>query len=294
MRDWESTFKSWAQGPGKTEQDRCDNAIRAISDAISASDKLKSRGVNVFLQGSYRNRVNVRQDSDVDVGIVCTKTFFPYYPKGTDKSTFGNSDSDYTFKQFKDEVEEALVDKFGRAAVTRGNKAFDIKANSYRVESDLAAFFECRHYRTDGSHNKGVALKPDDGGGLIKNYPEQHYENGVDKNTNCSRRYKRLVRILKKLSIEMADNGVQEAEGIPGFLCECLVWNVPNSQFNTESFSNDLRNCLLYLYNGLEDDGSNAWNEVSEQKKLFQSSQKWKKQQARDFIVAAWHYVGFE
>lgn len=293
MRDWESTFQSWAQGPGKTEQDRCENAIRAIRDAISASDKLKSRGVNVFLQGSYRNRVNVRQDSDVDIGVVCTTTFYTDYPEGTDDSTFSNVSSDYTFKQFKDEIEQALVDKFGRNAVTRGNKAFDIKDNSYRVESDVAPFFEHRRYDKTGRYIPGVQLKPDSGG-IVLNYPEQHYDNGTAKNTNCSRRYKRLVRILKKLSNEMEDKGIQAARGIPGFLCECLIWNVPNDHFNTGSYSNDLRNCIIFLYEQLGKDDSDEWGEVSELKYLFRASQKWTKQQARDFIVAAWNYVGFE
>ena len=65
-RDWETTFVQWAQRPGKTEQDRCDNAIGAIRNAIAASPQLRHRTTLVFPQGSYRNRVNVSQDSDVD------------------------------------------------------------------------------------------------------------------------------------------------------------------------------------------------------------------------------------
>ena len=69
--DWESTFSSWAKPPGKTEQEGCENAEGAIKNAIAASDKLKSRNIKVFTQGSYQNNTNVRQDSDVDIGILC-------------------------------------------------------------------------------------------------------------------------------------------------------------------------------------------------------------------------------
>jgi hypothetical protein len=141
---WEITFQAWAQPPGKTEQERCENAEGAIRNAIRASEKLSQRDIRVFTQGSYRNRVNVRQDSDVDIGICCYDVFFSSYPEGTTKETFGNSDSDYRYAVFKNEVEEALVAYFGRDSVERGNKAFDLKENSYRVEADVAPFFEHR------------------------------------------------------------------------------------------------------------------------------------------------------
>ena len=64
---WEEAFSSWAQPPGKTEQDRCSNAEKAVRNAISSSDKLKNRNIKVFTQGSYRNNTNVKQDSDVDI-----------------------------------------------------------------------------------------------------------------------------------------------------------------------------------------------------------------------------------
>lgn len=296
MKNWEPTFQLWKQGPTDAEKERSSNAIEAIKAAISSSDKLRSREVNVFLQGSYRNNVNVRKDSDVDVGLVCTDTFFTRYPDGTNRGTFGNEASSYSFKQFKNEVEEALVGKFGREAVTRGNKAFDIKANAQRITSDATPFFQFRdYYDTTGRYTQGVALLPDRGGDRIYNFPEQHYKNGVRKNTNCNRRYKRLVRILKKLCTQMEDEGVPAARGIPGFLCECLIWNVHDSLLDfTDSYSNNLRSSLVYLYQKLGSEESGQWCEVSDLKYLFHPSQKWTKEQARRFIHAAWNYVGFQ
>ena len=125
-RDWEGVFNLWAQPPGKTEENRSENAIRGISNAINSSSKLKSRQIKIFPQGSYRNRVNIRKDSDVDVGIMLYEYFLPQYPEGKTRADFGIEAASYSFSQFKNELEEALIAHFGRAAVKRGNKAFNM------------------------------------------------------------------------------------------------------------------------------------------------------------------------
>ena len=106
-RDWEGTFNSWAQPPGKTEEQRSENAIGDIRNAINRSSKLKNRQITIFTQGSYRNRVNVRKDSDVDIGVMLYQYFLPQYPEGKNAADFNHFDVDYTFLQFKNEIEEA-------------------------------------------------------------------------------------------------------------------------------------------------------------------------------------------
>lgn len=59
-RDWESVFSTWAAAPSATEQTKSENAERAIRKAIDASDKLSAKNIEVFAQGSYANRTNVR------------------------------------------------------------------------------------------------------------------------------------------------------------------------------------------------------------------------------------------
>jgi hypothetical protein len=296
MRDWEETFRSWAKPPGSTEEQRIGNAEKAIKDAIAASDALKSRDVRTFTQGSYQNNTNVRQDSDVDVAVVCYDVFFPDYPDGTTKETFGNIDGNYAYATFKNEVEQALVARFGRAAVKRGNKAFDVHENTYRVEADVAPFFEHRRYQTGGSYLSGVELRPDNGKPTkVINWPQQHYDNGVAKNTATGKRYKALVRVLKCLRNEMADADYSEAKPIPGFLLECLVWNVPNDHLGHVTYKADVRACLAFLFkNTRTDDTCSEWGEVSELKYLFRTSQKWTRQQAHSFLSKAWDYIGFE
>ena len=294
-RDWESIFRSWASPPGKTEQGRCENAKGTINNAIARSPQLSQRNIKVFTQGSYRNNTNVRQDSDVDIGILCTDTLIDDFPPDMNRDDFGLSPATYHYEQYKNEVEEALVDYFGAAAVKRGNKAFDIHETNYHVEADVAAFFEHRRYDKDGTYLEGVVLLTDKEKKRIKNWPEQHYNNGVSKNNKTGRRYKAMVRILKKLCNEMTDNEISAAQPIPGFLNECLVWNVPDSNIGNNSYVSDVRNCLAHLFNNtMSDEKCSGWGEVSELKYLFRGLQKWTRQQAHSFISAAWDYVGLE
>src|SRR5262245_21774097 len=92
-RDWEAQFTTWARSPADTETQRCENAITAIRNAVAKSAKLSLRRIKVFPHGSYRNRVNVRQDSDVDVGVMCHGVFLTTYPAGKTDADFGNVDA---------------------------------------------------------------------------------------------------------------------------------------------------------------------------------------------------------
>jgi hypothetical protein len=202
----------------------------------------------------------------------------------------------YTYEEFKNEIEEALVAKFGRKAVTRGSKSFDIKENSYHVEADVAAFFEHRRYTSSTSYLSGVEMIPDDfDPPRVRNWPEQHYDNGVAKNSRTSRRYKRMVRILKSLSNEMSAAGISSAKNAPSFLVECLVWNAPDENFNHSAYYPMTRSVLAWLFNNtIKDDDCSEWGEVSELKYLFRGSQQWSRASAHSFLSDAWDYVGFE
>jgi hypothetical protein len=72
----------------------------------------------------------------------------------------------------------------GADSVTRGNKAFDVHANTYRVDADVVPCFEHRRYlETPQSHwfESGTELLPDNGGKII-NWPRQNYDNSFAKN----------------------------------------------------------------------------------------------------------------
>lgn len=291
----EDQLARWAAPPSQSERDRMDNAERAVRNAIAASADLRQRNITVFAQGSYRNRVNVRQDSDVDIGVLCSDTFFWEGPTGKTQEDFGYADADYQFPQFKQEIGQALVNYFGTDVVTPGDKAFDIKSNTYRVEADVAPFFEHRRIIDDAGHyERGVEMRTNSGASII-NWPDQHYANAVAKNDATGRAFKGIVRILKTLRYSMIADNIPSAEAATSFLMECLAWNVPNEYFDRPTWTQALREVLAYLFNNtIQFDTCREWGEVSELKYLFWNGQPWTWQGAHSFISDCWDYVGFE
>lgn len=297
---WEDTFSSWSQGPSEAEQGRCDNAVSVITSALNDDEELARYDILVFPQGSYRNRTNVKLDSDVDICIMLKDTFFEYYPQGMTRESVGNSSSSYSFATFKNSVERALVSKFGRGEVTRGNKAFDIHENSYRVDADVIPTFQYRSYTGEKDYSgnymyhSGVKLITD-GGNSIINWPEQTYQNGVEKHDATRRRYKRCIRILKRLRNHMQDKGVATAQDVASFLIECLVWNTPPEAFAHDEYTGDIRWILAHTCNATrKDEDCKEWGEVNELKYLFRPSQSWTMGKANSFLNAAWNYVGYK
>lgn len=294
-RDWESTFSSWGEPPGKTEQDKCSNTETAIRKAISSSNSLSLRTIKVFPQGSYRHRTNVRADSDVDICVVCHSSIFFDLPNGMKASDFGiSTPAEYPYSIYKNDVEDALVSYFDRSTVKRGNKSFDIHENTYRVDADVVACFEYRRYHKDGTYLEGTCFLTDKGIRII-NWPQQNYQNGIDKNDATNRRFKSLVRILKRLRNEMVENGIKKAEPVPSFLIESLIWNVPNGGFSHDTLTADVRYVLTHLFNNTRNfDNCKEWGEINELKYLFRKGQPWFLEDTHAFLNAAWDYIGLD
>jgi hypothetical protein len=296
---WEETFEAWAKPPGITEETKCENAERAVRRAIEASAKLQRNSIKVFTQGSYRNRTNVRIESDVDICVLCTNIYFTDFSmtEGLTDASVGLVDCPYSYAEFRNDVGDALRAQFGASFVTRGNKAFDVHENTYRVDADVVVCFTNRRYQKNAGgvgFIEGAELRPDKGG-RITNWPEQSYQHGVQKNEATFRRFKAVVRILKRLRNYMSEKGVAVAADFPSFLIECLVWNVPNEGLTHSSLTADLRFALAHIFNDtLAFEKCGEWGEINELKYLFRAAQPWTLAQAHIFASAAWDFLGFE
>src|SRR5690349_19020615 len=69
----EELLSSWAAAPGDA---KAQEAYRQVQVALNRSSALNSKQVDIYLQGSYRNRTHIRADSDVDVVAELQSTFF--------------------------------------------------------------------------------------------------------------------------------------------------------------------------------------------------------------------------
>lgn len=292
MTDWESTFVTWTKPSSETEETKCENAISMIKKAISADETLAKMDIRIFGQGSYFNNTNVRLNSDVDICICNLDVFFPHYPEGKSKSDFGNISSDYNFTTYKNQVEIALVKYFGHTEVKRGKKAFNIKSNTYRVDADAVPCFEHRRYGNIGyDYHSGIGFNTDDNNEVIS-WPKQHLDNGIMKNNNTNKQFKKVTRILKRLNLEMQDNNITIANQIPSFLIECLVWNAPDHIFNSNTYVKIIDDTLIHLYNSTKDSNTiEEWGEVSDLKYLFRPGYPWTYQDVNIWVNQAWKHI---
>jgi hypothetical protein len=93
----------------------------------------------------------------------------------------------------------------------------------------------------------------------------------------------------------MAENGHTQATVIPSYLIECMVATVPDAEFQGPRWQDNVRAVLVHLWSTLATDESAAGLfEINQMKPLFQSGQPWTRVQVRDFIQAAWNYIGLE
>jgi hypothetical protein len=201
----EKQLQTFAAPLSAIEEERCKNAIRMIRDAMKlvgysdnnmeiysfetdtlayALDLHGSMGKKIVLlvQGSYANNTNIRTQSDVDIAVILESTFIPEYKANVTKKDYNFSEPTFTVQSLKDEIEQALKQKFNGEGVERKDKSIKIHGNTYRVDSDVVAAYRFRDYRGDDRFDAdnyvgGIEILPDSGGKII-NYPEQHIKNG--------------------------------------------------------------------------------------------------------------------
>lgn len=255
MRYTEKELKEFAEPIPASEDEKCQRAIRMVRDALkgvtgtSKGDVLgaplegtrsytldvdleNSRKVKLLVQGSYANQTNIPSESDVDIAVILESSISPW---SAYSMHLGVKDSE-ALLAFKNEVESRMKNKFREGTVRRCDKHIEVRGNSLRVDSDVVP---CG--RNGGM---GVKIRADSGKILI-NYPEQHIKNGVSKNQATRCRFKKIVRIMKSIRVEMEDVGYKSAEKIGSFVIESLLWNVPDEIYNSGSNYSEIFNFVL-------------------------------------------------
>lgn len=269
------------------------NVVNMVRDAVDACNELKHLDIEVFLQGSYANNTNVRQNSDVDINVCLKSTFYYQLPEGRNKDQYNIGKATTEYSDYKNAVEKALRAKFGKDNVKRKNKCIHIKENTYHHEADVVPTFEYRHYGYYDIQYTGVKFKSDEQETIV-NFPKQQVANGTDKNNLTYRRYKRTVRILKYICYRMKDENVNLNHNVSSFLIESLVWNVPNRFFEEDDYNIRIRKILIFLYGKTAGVDSMAnWNEESDLLPLFGKDRKWKVEDVRQFINQVYDYLGY-
>lgn len=285
-----------------SEETKLDKAESILKQALKTSTIIDSSRYEVFGQGSYANNTNIRLNSDIDINVCYTNAFFYDIPNGTKKEDFGIGDNvSYSFGEYKDDIEKMLVLFYGRSEVIRKNKCITVKGSTSRIQIDVVPTWVYKRYNSKINYSayvEGVVLFTDKTGEKITNYPKQHKKNGVSKNTNTHRWFKRLTRIFKNIRIKMESENFYSNDNITSFLLECLAYNVPTPTYTKNMcycvWNDILRDSIIYLYENTKEEASTylEWGEVSELLYLMKCH-KWTREDVNTYMVKMWNYLEF-
>lgn len=291
----EDQLSRWAKAPSETQETKCQNAVNRIAKAI---ENKFGADVNVFLQGSYKNRTNVKLESDVDIvalyhpNYYCDISFLDEMEKKKYWDNFRAAE--YTVELFKGDILKVLENEFDASEIKRKDKCITIKENSFRVNADVVPAFLHRRLKTaELAQEEGIQFVTDSGV-HVRSFPNQHYDNGVWKNKETQKMYKAVLRILKNVRNKLDESGVLNHGDMPSFFLECLVWNViPHSHFQKSTYHDATRTVVAAIYNDmLDSQKAMKYSEVSDLLWLFRGGRE--PEQAKKFMQSAWDLIGYE
>ncbi len=283
----------WAKPIGDTEEEKCQSAIRQITDVMR---ERFGNSVKIIHQGSHANRTNVRADSDVDIAVVYEDSYFSdvEWLPADHQTHYWNAlvPATYSFEQFKKDTHDALVKKFGLLGVSRKNKCIRVAGNSTRINADVVPAFRSNRYSALGVvAHRGIGFITDNDKKLTHSFPEQHYDSGVSKNEATSTAFKAAVRVLKNTRNEMTDKGIIVKDSMPSFFLESLVWNAGNHHFTSATYREDARAVAAAVWNDMRVLATaQNYKEVSELKWLLREAHR-TPAQAELFMHRAWNYL---
>jgi hypothetical protein len=300
---WNARFEHWERPPSDTEEAQIARAVSMVRTAIAGNTWLNAEGVTIAPQGSYFNNTNVRIESDMDLRAVHPTLRIEYgstvhVPAA--KTMLGIYDTGRTYQEIAQEMRRQAANDLGRVFGAQqidpsGNKAVRVKqlAGS-RAPVDVVPAF--RYYWVNWN---AAALKYDVAEGIAilskngawtNNFPDQHYANGVGKRARTGHRFKKQVRIFKRLRDELVRELKLGAGRAPSFLVECLTYVVEDACFVIEGDDRYGRTTRI-LYRMWELLNDRAWTstatEINGIKFLFHASQPWTVEDAKGFVATA-------
>lgn len=289
----EDTLSGWTGPSSDTEQEKQDRTERMVQDAVDAHDGFRHCRLSIYAKGSYANNTNVRADSDVDIAVQCHNAEYWEEQLPGVHQPGSPYDGPWTPDRLRTELVAALRAKFPGQVDSSGSVAVRVNSGSARVDADVVPCFDYRYYFSDGSSCEGTKIFTQSGS-PFENFPVQHLENGKAKNLRTGHRFKKAVRIMKRVENVMVAEGAHVE--LPSFFVECLVYNCPDNVFVQSTWTDVVHDIIVHVWQGLDgpepSDPDERWREVNECKYLF-PAQKWTRKGGRDLVSAAWQYLGY-
>ncbi len=227
----ESQLGQWSNHGSQTNSKRTHEFIRRALESYSWPEKMT---YNFFLQGSYKNATNIRDDSDVDVVIKLNNVFYHDCSSLSLSNRYKLESSfqtaAYTWSEFRTATLDALRSEFG-VSVKEGNKSIKIESDPPRLAADVVVCTEYRKYHSLDSFVKGIKFFTLRDKRCVINYPQEHHKWGVKKNNCTDGWYKPTVRMFKNARNHLVDARKISQNLAPSYFLECLIYNAPNRAF---------------------------------------------------------------
>jgi hypothetical protein len=303
-QSWNDRLEHWERPASDSEEAMIERAAAMTRQVMSTNPWFLAENVQIQPQGSYYNNTNVRQESDIDLRAVDPGIFIQYEPGVLQSNAYqalGYSDTGKTFinsaAQLRRQVVAQLGSRFGAHNVdASGRKAIRVNGiPGSRATVDIMPCFVLHRIGWNAFASrywtvKGIAILSTDGSWTFS-FPDQHHTNGIAKRARTRLRFKKIVRMTKRLRDELVQQGAIQAKEVPSFLIECLVYGVEDQTF---LFENDdrydrLRRVVSRIHAQLHDPAScDSATDITEVAKLFGNDKPWTVASARQFSHAAW------
>lgn len=233
----EAQLSVWSHQGSKIQSAATYASIRQV--LLDPAAPYANRDFEIYLQGSYGNDTNIFADSDVDIIICLTSTYYEDLEElsVTDRQRHDANWSAATYQcaEFKVDVAQWLTAKFGTGVEATG-KAIFIPGNGNRRNTDILVCAEYRDYWAysrdySNEYRTGICFW-DKSGQRIVNFPKDHATNCTQKHQNTGGNFKPTVRIFKNMRNSLLQEGLI-ADGLaPSYFVEGMLWNVPNDQYH--------------------------------------------------------------
>ena len=270
----DSILSSWSHHYSGTAPKQAHESIRNAIDKYKGwAEKPK---YDIFLQGSYKNDTNLRQDSDVDVVIQLAARLRPRVAalSGLELEQDQNHKlARERWQLFRKQVLEALRATYGKKAVTTGRKSLKLVKGKIPASADVVVTLHCE---------TGLAFYLSGDHRWVVSYPQQHHKRGHKKGKTTNNKYKRTIRMFKVARNHLVENDVIKSKTASSYFIECLLYNVPDNLFKA-NFGQTYSGIVTYLKNA----NLKQFKSQNGVRQLFgQSKDLWNVNEAKKFVLA--------
>jgi hypothetical protein len=304
-QSWNDRLEHWEKPASDSEEAIIERAATMTRQIMSVNPSFVAEKIQIKPQGSYYNNTNVRKESDIDLLAVHPDIYIQYEPGVLQPNAYralGYFDTGKTFINSAAQVRRQIIAQLGtRFGVhnidASGRKAIRVNGiPGSRATVDITPCFVLHRVGWNALTSRywtvnGIAILSTDGSWTFS-FPDQHHDNAIAKRGRTRLRFKKIVRMAKRLRDELVQQGAIRLKEVPSFLIECLVYRAEDNAFLVEADDryDRLRRVITRINTQLHDPARcSSITDITGLANLFGNDRPWTSISALQFFNAAWH-----